>query len=127
MFLFIFPNNAFADNNNSQYAPGFTTKGELIKFLKENNVPKDKQEVLIEKLENNQLWDVYDPEKRKAVPDDFYVFNPEEGNQTRYYRFEDGSFIKIENTLNDSIKIDGSEKNNKLLKEKHHFTSNVVI
>ena len=116
--LFILPNGVFADKSNEQYAPGFDTKGELVKFLKENQVSEEKQEVLIDKLAKNQLWDSYKPEKRDAIPKNFYNFDPKDGSQTRYYRFEDGSFIKIENILNDSIEIDGSEKNNKFLREK---------
>ena len=64
------------------------------------------------------MWDVCDEKKRKEIPNDFYVIDPKDGDIERYYRFPDGSFIKISCTQNDAIEIDGSEKNNKLLKEK---------
>lgn len=118
MSIFIIPNSTFAYEKNKQYAPGFSTKADLIKFLKENQVPKEKQEGLLNKIENNQVWDANNPEKQKSIPESFYIFDPKDGSQVRYYRFEDGSFIKIDNTLNEVIEIDGSEKSNKRLKEK---------
>ncbi|WP_425449271.1 hypothetical protein [Dethiothermospora halolimnae] len=114
--LFTFPANVLAQNES--YASGFETKEELIKFLNENGVPKSKQQILINKVEDNEKWDCYDREKLKFIPSSFYVFNPHDGSQTRYYRFEDGSFVKVETQLQDKIKIDGTKKSKDLLKKK---------
>jgi hypothetical protein len=111
------PNVTFAKSNNSFYTNEFKSKGDLIQYLNENQVSKDDQKVLIEKLEKNQIWDVNNPEKRKDVPEDFYIFNPQMGSGDRYYRFNDGSFIKISVTQNHAIKIDGSEESKKALRE----------
>lgn len=118
MSIFLVSNSAFAYSQNKPYVSGFDTKADLVKFLKENQVPKEKQEILIKKVENDELWDANNLEKRKSIPESFYIFDPKDGSQVRYYRFEDGSFIKINTTLNEVITIDGSEKSNKLLREK---------
>lgn len=67
----------------------------LNHFFNENNVPLDKQETLIKKVKNNEPWDAYKPESLKQIPNDFYSFDPSKGDQEKYYRFEDGSFVKL--------------------------------
>lgn len=104
--------------NNHQSNGGFATREDLIQYLDENGVSLERQEILINKLEKNQDWDVYNPEKIKLIPEDFYIFDPTEGSQTRYYRFEDGSFIKIESIQNDCIDINGTDENMKKLRNK---------
>lgn len=94
------------DNNN--YA--FKNQGQVVKLLTENQVPKDKQRILLDKLKNNQLWDCYDEQKNKQIPLDFYKFDPASGSTTRIYRFEDGSFKKITTELVDKTKIDKSKE-----------------
>lgn len=67
----------------------------LEEYFRENHVPTEKQSILLEKIENYELWDVYKAENLEKVPSDFFKFNYFDGDQTRYYRFEDGSFISI--------------------------------
>ncbi|MGG0813045.1 hypothetical protein ABE142_10230 [Paenibacillus alvei] len=108
--LFLIPNASFAKAENSFYADGFKTKEDLIHYFQDNHVSNNEQKLLINKVENNQLWDVNNPEKLKEVPEDFYIFDPKNGSEKRYYRFEDGSFIKIETTQNNSKEINSSEE-----------------
>ncbi|MCT4619080.1 MAG: hypothetical protein N4A62_06800 [Marinisporobacter sp.] len=116
--MFISSNSVFAQRGNTEYAPGFKTKGNLIEYLRENQVPNNKQSILINKIENNQKWDCYNQKKLNLIPKDFYKFDPTDGSQTRYYRFNDGSFVKVEAVLENKIRIDGSKKSNALLKRK---------
>lgn len=74
----------------------FTTREETLNYLTENNVPIDKQTILMDKLDKDILWDCYNPEKVSQIPEDFYIFRLDDPiNNDRYYRFEDGSFIAI--------------------------------
>ncbi|MCL2320997.1 MAG: hypothetical protein FWC47_02695 [Oscillospiraceae bacterium] len=93
-------------------------KAEIIQYLNENGVSIEQQKTLIDKLENNQLWDASNPDKLSLVPENFYVFDPKTSDGIRYYRFEDGSFIKIEATPNAKIELNGTEESNQKLKEK---------
>lgn len=68
---------------------------ELDKLFDENNVPDDKREVLISKLENGVLWDCYDDTKLKSVPEDFSNIDISELGREKVFRFEDGSFMSI--------------------------------
>lgn len=68
---------------------------DLDKFFSDNNVPEEKQSILLEKVEKNELWDAYKPESLDQLPDDFYAFNYFDGSQTKYIRFDDGSFISV--------------------------------
>ncbi|GAB6172488.1 hypothetical protein JCM15765_19660 [Paradesulfitobacterium aromaticivorans] len=61
-------------------APANTTKltdeaiGNLkVKFNSEG-VPKDKQELLIQKIMNGELIDSINPEKLNAIPQDFFLY-----------------------------------------------------
>ncbi|MGL5380449.1 hypothetical protein [Clostridium sp.] len=75
----------------------FDSTDKYIEFFNENNVPKDKQDILLNKLDNDILWDCYNPQKTSEIPEDFYAFDIDDPvNNKRYYRFEDGSFISIE-------------------------------
>lgn len=71
-------------------------ENETREFLEENGVPNDKIDVLLEKLENDELWDCYKKENLKDLPKDFNTLDLNEEGSVKYYRFEDGSFIKNE-------------------------------
>lgn len=68
---------------------------ELVQLFDENNVPENKRGILTEKLEDGVLWDCYDAEKAKLVPEDFSSIDIGEGTREKSYRFEDGSFMSI--------------------------------
>jgi hypothetical protein len=113
--------NSFAmskENNNSNYAFGFKNKGTLIKYLIKNNVPVEKRKILIKKIENGEVWDSCNPTNLEKVPQDFYKLDPKEESQIKYYRFNDGSFIKIESKLNESKRIDETKESKEFLRKK---------
>lgn len=86
-------NNNELENNNAIYSE--ITDSELQTFFDENSVPKEKQSILREKVEKNILWDCYETEKINNIPEDFSYFDINNKSKEKYYRFEDGSFIKI--------------------------------
>lgn len=96
-FIFLGATNVFAYENTQKFVQPekLLTTEELTKFFTENNIPKEKQEILIWKLDNNILWDCYNDEKLKLVPDDFSTIDIDGIDKEKYFRFEDGSFIKI--------------------------------
>lgn len=96
----------------------FSSQEQLAKYLKENRVPNDKQKILIEKVKNNTLWDCYNEDMISQVPKSFNEFDPQKGSQERYYRFEDGSFIKIEATLQQEVLIQNSQESRREIKAK---------
>ena len=100
------------------YDTRFETKEMLIQYLGDNGVSVEHQKILIDKLENHQLWDVYDPEKMKLVPEDFHIFDPLNGSDTRYHRFDDGSFLKIEAILNEKVEINDNKNNLEMLRNR---------
>lgn len=67
----------------------------LDQFFVENLIPQEKQVLLKEKVKNNELWDAYKPELQQQIPADFFAFDPQLGDQDKYYRFPDGSFIYV--------------------------------
>lgn len=73
----------------------FENEEGVKQYLEESNVPKEKLDFLIEKLENGILWDCYNEEKLNEVPSDFNCFDISTSIKEKYFRFEDGSFIKI--------------------------------
>lgn len=97
---------------------GFSSKEEMVKNLRENFVPQDKIDLLIKKSENNEPWDIDKKECLNNIPEEFYSFNPQDGSQTRYYRFDDGSFIKISNQLLDDMELNISNKTEQFLTRK---------
>lgn len=115
MFSTIF---AYADNGDSISKADLKDQAQLERYFDENGVPSDKQEILMDKVKNNELWDCYDQSKLDQIPEDFKEFDPGEGSQEKYYRFEDGSFIKVEAVLNQKIAIDNTDKSRKEIKEK---------
>ncbi|NEZ41925.1 hypothetical protein [Paenibacillus alvei] len=80
---------------------------DLNQFFEENVVPKEKQELLKEKVRNNELWDAYKPELQQQIPADFFAFEPQLGNQDKYYRFPDGSFIYVGTEMGTTSKDPG--------------------
>jgi len=77
----------------------------LDRYFQENQVPKEKQILLKEKVKNNELWDAYKPEMQQWIPSDFFVFDPKLGDQIKYYRFPDGSFISVGTEAGTNSKI----------------------
>lgn len=67
----------------------------LDAYFKEHNVPEYKQVILLEKLENDIAWDCDSLEKLKNMPPDINELDLVNGETEKYFRFEDGSFIKI--------------------------------
>ncbi|SMF89832.1 hypothetical protein SAMN05661091_4799 [Paenibacillus uliginis N3/975] len=67
----------------------------LEQFFVEHDVPEEHQNVLLKKISKDELWDAYKLELVQQIPADYYEFDPLEGEQSRYYRFEDGSFVMI--------------------------------
>lgn len=68
---------------------------DLQKYFNENQIPAEKQDILREKVENNILWDAYNPEQTEQLPSDFYSLRILEGETSKRYNFEDGSFVSI--------------------------------
>lgn len=87
--------NVSASDNNYDELGGFKSEAELMEYFTDNSVPTSKQEILINKLQNRIAWDCYNPEKVKLVPEDFSWFEAPDKVQEKYFRFEDGSFIKV--------------------------------
>lgn len=73
---------------------------EVKKFLSKNNIPSDKQKILLDKFNNGDPWDCYKKENLDSIPKDFYEFKIEDMEQERYYRFEDRSFVKVATSKN---------------------------
>lgn len=97
--------NAKTNTNNLKNVKAFNTKEEYVNFFNKHNVPKDKQQGLLEKLDKDILWDAYNPEKIKEVPESFNTFSIDDPvDNIRYYRFEDGSFIAIETRASEETK-----------------------
>lgn len=91
--------------SNIKNIKSFETKEQYTEFFNENKVPKDKQNVLLEKLDKDILWDAYNPEKVGEIPESFNTFSIDDPvDNVRYYRFEDGSFIKIKTTASEETK-----------------------
>ncbi|WP_158661053.1 hypothetical protein [Bacillus kwashiorkori] len=90
------------------YSGDFSSEKELISYLDTNQVPLDKINLLIYKSNNGIIWDCNDPEKQKQIPSSFYEFQVDEYTE-KYFRFEDGSFIKI--SLGGGEKVDVTYKN----------------
>lgn len=67
----------------------------LNAYFKEHNVPEDKQLILLEKLENGIAWDCDNPAILKNMPQDMNELDLANGETEKYFRFEDGSFVKI--------------------------------
>lgn len=63
-----------------------------VKFNSEG-VPKDKQVLLIQKVMNGELIDSMNPEKLKAIPEDFFSLSNIDSEKK--YVFPDGSYFKI--------------------------------
>ncbi|MHA0857786.1 hypothetical protein [Paenibacillus sp. CMAA1364] len=80
---------------------------DLNQYFEDNQVPEEKQVLLMEKVKNNELWDAYKPEMQQQIPSDFYAFTPELGDQEKYYRFTDGSFVKISTEVGTTSKDQG--------------------
>lgn len=68
---------------------------DLQQFFTKNKIPQDKQNILINKLKKNELWDAYKPELQSQIPNNYFSFDPKLGRQSKYYRFPDGSFISV--------------------------------
>lgn len=97
--------NAKTNTNNLKNIKAFKTSEEYVNFFNKHNVPKDKQKGLLEKLDKDILWDAYNPEKIKEIPESFNTFSIDDPvDNIRYYRFEDGSFIAIETSASEEIK-----------------------
>ncbi|QAT41113.1 hypothetical protein [Clostridium sp. JN-9] len=102
----------------------FETKEQYIQFFDQNNVPKEKQKVLLDKLDKNILWDAYNPDKVKEIPASFNTFDIDDPlDNIRYYRFEDGSFIKIETKASEKTKE--LRKNQENQKQKYSFSGEI--
>lgn len=86
--------NVSAKNNTNDFG-GFKSESDLINYLKDNGVPSDKQEILSNKLKDGIIWDCYNAEKVKQIPKSFSWFDAPDKIQEKYFRFEDGSFIKV--------------------------------
>ncbi|RCX18519.1 hypothetical protein DFP94_10651 [Fontibacillus phaseoli] len=84
---------------------------DLNKYFEDNNIPAEKQTILLSKVENNELWDAYKPESLSLLPDDFYSFNFFDGSQTKYYRFDDGSFMSVGVEVGGSQLVKGDHAN----------------
>lgn len=82
-------------NVNNNYLGEFSNKRKLIQFFQKNHVPSEKQQILIDKLKNGILWDCYNQEKIKLIPENFYYLDMKDNGKEKYFRFEDGSFIKV--------------------------------
>lgn len=53
----------------------------LNDYFNENNVPFEKRDILLNKVENNELWDVYKPNASDQLPSDFFKFNYFDGER----------------------------------------------
>lgn len=99
LFVCLGTASASSYENTSMTSQSFDINGiqdiNLEQFFQENFIPKEKQALLKEKIEKNKLWDAYKPEMQKLVPSEFFVFDPKLGDQEKYYRFPDGSFISV--------------------------------
>ena len=80
---------------------------DLNQYFVDNHVPEEKQALLKEKVKNNELWDAYKPEMQQQIPSDFYAFNPQLGDQEKYYRFPDGSFVNVSTEVGTTSKDPG--------------------
>lgn len=88
------------------------------KFLTDHDVPTQKMKVLLNKYDKGELWDCQKAEKLQMVPESFYIFDPFEGSETRFFRFEDGSFIKIQSEQLEEQEISGDSKSLEFLESK---------
>jgi len=94
MVVMCFNFASFADTSTPNYG-GFATEKELVSYLSDNNVPKNKIKSLVEKSLNDIQWDCYKEEKLALLPADFYEFDLASNIGEKYFRFEDGSFTKV--------------------------------
>lgn len=82
---------------------------EIVKIknlLEKEGVPQDKQEQLIHKLVNNEVWDSFNPSKLELIPKDFFKLSNAETEKK--FVFPDGSFIKIKITPGKVIPVSSS-------------------
>ena len=115
LLLFSFPASfAYESNGIENHTPAQN----IEQFLKSNDVPPQKIESLLEKHNTGVLWDCQEEGKLKMVPESFYIFDPSQGSETRYFRFEDGSFIKIQAEQLESKEIFGDSKSFEFLQSK---------
>lgn len=91
------------------------TDAELQSMFDKNNVPKDKQKILREKLEKGELWDCYNEEKVKEMPSEYRFFDPFKKYQEKIYRFEDGSFIKTSLTQGEVTEINSNTSDRNII------------
>lgn len=85
-----------AAENEKNGFEGFQSEEELIDYLKDNEVPNNKIEILVEKSKSGIEWDAYKTEKQDLIPASFYEFDLiNDDTEERYYRFDDGSFVKV--------------------------------
>lgn len=61
--------------------------------LEKNNISKDIQNSLIDKLKRGEQWDSMNPQKISQIPDGYFKIT-EGVTKTKRYTFEDGSFIE---------------------------------
>lgn len=115
MACFLLINVTYAQDLPKNNYHGFETKEKMIRNLEENNVSKEKILLLVEKTENNEPWDIDKQECIDSIPKDFYVFDPKEGSQERYYRFDDGSFVKISNEMLQEVELNIDNKTEQFL------------
>lgn len=95
-------------------------KKDTIEFLRENEVSEKDIKGLINKLENNILWDCYIQENLDKIPESFYTFDidSKKTEQVRYFRFEDGSFVMVSSIRMSDTVLQRNEESNKFLKDK---------
>lgn len=91
--LIIGPVNSFA--STSIHETSNLERNEVINFLSEHYVPKEKIDLLISKLENGTEWDCYRQENLDSIPMEFYEMELDGNEMERYYRFPDGSFVNV--------------------------------
>lgn len=87
---------------------------EVSLYFEENNIPKEKQQILLDKLESGELWDCYNEEKVKNIPEDFFALDPLNLTHEKTYTFPDGSTIEValeipEDQYNRNIETYGSQ------------------
>lgn len=81
------------------------SESDLRDFFISNKVSSEHQKVLLEKLENNVLWDCYNEEKVNLIPKDFWAIDLDGAEKEKSYIFEDGSFIKIGISKDENSKV----------------------
>lgn len=107
---------SYASENN-RYG-SFSSKQELEDYLAINRVDQKDIQNLIDKAEKGIPWDSGNEQELAKVPESFFVFDPLDGSEVRYFRFNDGSFIKIETIQNEAIDLDGSIETRTFLESK---------